>query len=479
MPALGSRIPRGGALDVPQTISGLRRWWRSDVTVTQSGTVSAWADIVAGEVLAQATSGKRPAFTSSNAAVNNYASVDFDGTDDTLATSAFSSSLSLPATIFFVAKPGSNAATRALFDGIASGSRWSCQFDSATWATGGVPLVFSGGSSVQGVRDFSSTWIVGCITIDASGACTVYLNDAVTPLFSGSSGTHGLTGLTLGSNYLGTGNFSGSVCEIGIYDSVLSAGNIRTVMGYLGTRYALSVETAAPSDFGTLLAGYFADLGATISLTGRYSGLADKLSGLNDSGRNFSQGTDSARPTLNPKNSAYGNQVTAGFDAARYMRTGSFSAVPSEPVTAYFVGNTTDAAAFYALLDCADDTKSPRWQLASLITSGYARIYGGATLASTTAITSPQIVCARFLGTASSALYQGSYGTASATGSAGSTSGVGPFGLTLGALGDSGVTSKAKMTFAAALLYSGDHNSTTRQNVGALLARRYGLAWVA
>lgn len=56
---------------------------QSDLDVTQSGTVSAWGDQSGnGNNLSQAVAGKRPTFTAG--ALNGYASILFDGSDDVL-----------------------------------------------------------------------------------------------------------------------------------------------------------------------------------------------------------------------------------------------------------------------------------------------------------------------------------------------------------------------------------------------------------
>lgn len=57
-------------------------WWRSDLGITQSGTVSQWVDQKNGITLAQGTAGQRPTFSASDANFNGRPSITFDGSDD-------------------------------------------------------------------------------------------------------------------------------------------------------------------------------------------------------------------------------------------------------------------------------------------------------------------------------------------------------------------------------------------------------------
>ncbi len=67
----------------PSGLSGLGIWLRADLGVTQSGTISAWADQSGnGNNAAQGTSGSRPTYLST--ATDNKPAASFDGTDDQL-----------------------------------------------------------------------------------------------------------------------------------------------------------------------------------------------------------------------------------------------------------------------------------------------------------------------------------------------------------------------------------------------------------
>jgi hypothetical protein len=95
MPKTILRVSAGAHADLgplPQYVKGnapenlgakLKAWWNANdnASITQgSGVVSAWADQVGGYVLAQATSGARPAYQSTG--LGGKPCLAFDGTDD-------------------------------------------------------------------------------------------------------------------------------------------------------------------------------------------------------------------------------------------------------------------------------------------------------------------------------------------------------------------------------------------------------------
>jgi len=81
-----------GAASTPLTIITsvpVLQWVRSDLNVTQAGTVSQWDDQTANAYhFTQATSGKRPAYTASDATLNNRPTITGDGVDDDLANAS-------------------------------------------------------------------------------------------------------------------------------------------------------------------------------------------------------------------------------------------------------------------------------------------------------------------------------------------------------------------------------------------------------
>lgn len=78
----------------PASITGLTAWFRADAADITIGTgVSQWADKSGnGRHISQGTGGAQPVFTEVDSDFNNRGSVDFDGTDDRLASAAAASS---------------------------------------------------------------------------------------------------------------------------------------------------------------------------------------------------------------------------------------------------------------------------------------------------------------------------------------------------------------------------------------------------
>jgi hypothetical protein len=65
------------------------QWVRGDLGVTQAGTVSQWDDQTTNAYhFTQATSGKRPVYTATDATLGNLPTITGDGTDDTLDNAA-------------------------------------------------------------------------------------------------------------------------------------------------------------------------------------------------------------------------------------------------------------------------------------------------------------------------------------------------------------------------------------------------------
>jgi len=227
----------------PVPVVGLRLWLRSDLGVTLSGpNVVAWAD-QSGNDNHTVNSGTVPFVPVS---VNGYPGVTTSGaagmvgtTDPLIAGS--------PRSIFVVSKSATSAGGMALalrtttignlyaLTGTGSGYGAGVVYYN-TDATG--PMTVSSPGDLTG-RTCISEWTV----TGGGGAAPTYKLNNVTPgvLGAGSEKTEtGASGFGVGVTGIGPFNTLGSVgdiCEVLVYDSVLSLGDETAVYAYLAARY--------------------------------------------------------------------------------------------------------------------------------------------------------------------------------------------------------------------------------------------------
>lgn len=234
------RVIRAGGAPVlvitsPLQITGIAAWYRMDLLVTQAGTVSAWGDSSgtgdANKNLAQATGGKQPTYTATDAAYNNkptasYASASLQELD----SAAWAAALTTPYTIFVVGN----------YDGV--GTSQGLVGDS----TGLVQFVFGNGAT--GINAFSGSFLNYAASDSAAkkvvaavfGASGSLYDTSKTVKASGSTGTYSLTrafiGVDAGAHYL-----NGKIAEVIIYSRALSGSEINAVLNYCALRYAITL----------------------------------------------------------------------------------------------------------------------------------------------------------------------------------------------------------------------------------------------
>lgn len=235
------RANRGRVADptgfLPTQISGLQLWLRADRGVTLvSGAVSQWNDYSgtgdSNKNVTQSTSTKRPTPNTADANFNNQATLTFDGTDDYLVSGTWSSALSQPATWFAAYRAGSVATGRSAFDGIASGNR---HFTGNT-GTDGFVNMYAGTTVLAGAVNKASTKVYTCSVFNGASSA-LYVNDFSSSVASGNAGSHSLTGVTIGANFLTTGPIAGEIAEIIAYSGALNAAQRAQVQDYLTRRY--------------------------------------------------------------------------------------------------------------------------------------------------------------------------------------------------------------------------------------------------
>ncbi len=230
--------PRAPSGFNPRTLSGLSAWYDASVTSSVTltgGFVSQWNDLSGNGInLSQSTEANRPG----TATVNGRQAIDFDGSNDNLATTTEVT----PGTVFNVHIIDTSAAQSVY--GVQSGSGATLRSSSLIFSSlgeyrsqsvaSGFNAGFSGGSRTANPRisahTFSGTAIAG--RLDGAG-------------FGGTTTT---TGTNVNGVWLGIRNIGGSlalpmdgkICEHLIYNRVLSADEISRVERYLAAKWGVT-----------------------------------------------------------------------------------------------------------------------------------------------------------------------------------------------------------------------------------------------
>lgn len=228
----------------PTSVANCRCAYRASLGVTDDGTgkASAWADQSgAGDAnrdLAQGTSGNRPTINSSNAGLNGRASIDFDGTDDYMASAAFTGGVyAQPTTWYVVLRADRTNATNSIFDSNDSANRNALLFNVNAW------LPFAGGSEITGGTAATATSYVACVVFN-SASSAMYKNRYNTTEVTGDFGSNGFHSLRVGAHVtLAVGYYFGALAEIIGYSGAHDATTRQTVMESLGTMYGVTITS--------------------------------------------------------------------------------------------------------------------------------------------------------------------------------------------------------------------------------------------
>lgn len=243
----------------PKQIANLGLWLDADdasTITTVSGVVSEWRDKSgSGRVFSQGTANNRP--TVATNVFGTKSAIRFDGSNDSLRSSADAGSLVFPATCFIVANKPVSTADGGLFTHIKSGSN---AYDSAhAWGM----LTNSNGAAIRVMGATSTALFPGV------GAAAALLGKFMASLrLTTNSGilknrTAGLSntdssfsfsatpsndgcGVGFLSASSGVGNFdilylAGDIAEVLIYSRALSASEESSVENYLAKKYGLTL----------------------------------------------------------------------------------------------------------------------------------------------------------------------------------------------------------------------------------------------
>lgn len=227
-------------------VTGLQGWWRADAgNVTIATGVSQWND-TSGNArhLTQATGSAQPAHTSSLAGMNNQPAVTFDGSNDQLTGAAWSNfvavgAYTIMAAIYPTAAP-TNSATIYANTGILS--------DPASGLIGlylrsapDVGLYNWDGSEDKDILNINALSTGSIITgMHSSGNLITRLGTGSESAGTASGNTTSLAGLlSMGRAYNNVNFYTGSICEVAIWNVVISAANRDRAARYMRARYAL------------------------------------------------------------------------------------------------------------------------------------------------------------------------------------------------------------------------------------------------
>lgn len=227
-----------GGIWTPRALgSSLELWLRADMGVTLNGsTVSAWADQSGnGRNATQGTAANQPTYVTGDPLLGNQASLDFDGTNDTIATAAFGSAVAQPCTWMVVAASDNIAAAqRHAVDGV--GANRHVLYQSAT----GACEAFISATITSG----ATAWLnrSRIMIMEANGAsAAMYVDGHTTPKGTGNTGAVTVTGVRI-SSFNGSAQFwSGTIAEV-VLVSGCSTSIRQNLATYAARRYGITLS---------------------------------------------------------------------------------------------------------------------------------------------------------------------------------------------------------------------------------------------
>lgn len=221
-----SGLPQFGFL--PSDLTGLKLWTRFNqgITVTGSG-VSQWDDVSGeGNHLKQGTDANRMTLEADGSILGN-------GVDQYLVTDAFTE-LTQPNTIYLLFKQVSWTNSDNVYDGISGTKRH------ALFQTNASPQlkINAGGSIASAIAPAIGAYAVVSSVYDNTSSILQLNNN--TPV-TGTAGTNGLTGITLGAKNDATQFSNIQVKEMILYDAAHDAATRLQVINYLASVGGLSI----------------------------------------------------------------------------------------------------------------------------------------------------------------------------------------------------------------------------------------------
>ena len=232
----------GGSTFLPTKLANLSLWLRSDMGITtDTGGVSAWADQSGAENdAAQATSGVRPDFTTSDANFNGHPSVNFTASADDFLTVTHAANLQLSGAGYSIYWAVNVAVGTTHILGV-KGTEWIIQ--SSNSGNGGNLAAFVRNAadtafiSVTGDNLDTGTTVVFRFQWKADDVTLGTRIDAATEDTGTGVGHHLDTGDVVIGDAADAADFD--CAEIIIVQREVSATEDTAIMGYLNARYGL------------------------------------------------------------------------------------------------------------------------------------------------------------------------------------------------------------------------------------------------
>ena len=235
----------GGAAFSPIQLPSLALWLRADLGVTSAASlVSAWADQSGSgdpnRILAQASDPQKPTLVASDALLANKPSLRFTKSVPStllLPPGAWSTTLANPCTIVCALVTTALGGDQFVYDDRTN--LFNCGLDmqaapSATAFTNGGGATLAAAAAAQGTGQVVSVVI--------NGASSTISVSAITPQTSGTLAALSSTGLGVGAAPQSASiGLSGNIAELVAVNAVLSAGNLASLLHYMGTRYGVTI----------------------------------------------------------------------------------------------------------------------------------------------------------------------------------------------------------------------------------------------
>lgn len=214
----------------PGAIAGIQWWFKADaLALADAAAVDSWTDSSGlGRHAVQASGPLQPVYRTN--IVNGQPAIEFGGTQY-LRTPAITL-VAQPTTMFLVGRNPSGGNT-VFVDGIVSGSR-NMFYKNTT------PMTAFAGANLNGPAA-STAWKIRHALFNSTSS-KIRVDGGVGT--SGNSGTHGITGLTLGASYLSGTNLVGYIAEVIHYSGNLSTDDINKVGFHLAQKYNVPWTTA-------------------------------------------------------------------------------------------------------------------------------------------------------------------------------------------------------------------------------------------
>ena len=228
--ATSDRISLTGIFFDPSSLTHTARFDSTDVNdFTLNGVdISQWDDLSGnGNHLVQASASLQPFYNT----VTN--AVDFDGVDEYLRTSLFSSAISQPYTIFVVAQADDIASNQSIFDGVTGASSL------FIFSNNTIQLFFTGTLTTD--SDHTAVEKIHTLLLDT--ADKYYINGVDDSTVDTTAGTADMDGITLGASRTAGSHLQGTVKYMGVLPSALTTTQLNNYGEYLADRFGLSWTT--------------------------------------------------------------------------------------------------------------------------------------------------------------------------------------------------------------------------------------------